>query len=123
MGGATHRWAGQVADAGVGLVGPGGHGHQSGLGAVNRELGRDLAGCQVISMDYPDRVAWIWHLWFHKKSARWRQAAPCPPFASSQRWQCFWVGGGLAVGCPCCSPLSLVGGRQRLGPKKVIGSK
>lgn len=37
-------------------MGPGGHGHQSGLGSVNRELGRDLAGCQVISMDYPDRV-------------------------------------------------------------------
>ena len=33
-----------------------------------------------------------------------------------------WVG-GLAVGCPCRSPLSLVGGRQWLGPKKVIGSK
>ena len=56
-------WAGQVADAGVepgvGLMGPGGHGHWSGLGAVSRELGRDLAGCWVVSMDFPDRVAGI----------------------------------------------------------------
>lgn len=105
---------------GVGLTGALGSWAPVRAGSVNRELGRDLAGCQVISMDYPDR----WHGFgvFGIKSQLGEDGSTLSPFASSQL--AMFLGGWRAgSGASLLLPTVPCGGRQWLGPKKVIGSK